>query len=143
MKPFKLQSVLNYRQTLCNIAQQELCKILETQTHLQNKLQQTQEELDTLHKDIEKKQQDGITIDELMLYENRCSHKSEAIQNIENELTRVRQAITAERRSVCETDRDKKLLKKLKEKHISSQNLMMNKKENSELDEIAIQAHGR
>ena len=143
MKPFKLQSVLNYRQTLCNIAQQELCKILETQTHLQNKLQQTQEELDTLHKDIEKKQQDGITIDELMLYENRCSHKVEAIQNLENELTRVRQAITAERRSVCETDRDKKLLKKLKEKHISSQNLMMNKKENSELDEIAIQAHGR
>jgi flagellar export protein FliJ len=143
MKPFKLQSVLNYRQTLCNIAQQELCKSLEMETLLQANLQKVREELLTLYADLEKKQQDGITVDELMLYENRCSHTTEAVQNLEDELILVRQAIASKRQAVCETDRDKKLLKKLKEKHICSQNDIINKKEKSELDEIAIQAHGR
>ena len=143
MKPFKLQAVLDYRQTLSNIAQQDLCKTLEGEKGLTLKLKNERSELDKLYSDFARLQRDGITPHELLLYETRCRHKAEMLAELEATRDALRRKITAQRQALCEKDRDKKLLEKLKEKKTSAYNLMLHKKEVSELDEIAIQKHGR
>jgi len=143
MKPFKLQAVLDYRQTLSNIAQQDLCKTLEHEKGLTLKLKKERSELDKLYSDFARLQQDGITPHELLLYETRCSHQAGILAELEKKIGTLRRKIAAQRQALCETDRDKKLLEKLKEKQTYAYNLMLHRKEVSELDEIAIQKHGR
>jgi flagellar FliJ protein len=143
MKPFKLQAVLDYRQTLSKIAQQDLCKTLEGEKGLTLKLNKERSALDKLYSDFARLQRDGITPHELLLYETRCSHKAEMLVELEATRDALRRKITAQRQALCEKDRDKKLIEKLKEKQTSAYNLMLHKKEVSELDEIAIQKHGR
>ena len=143
MKPFKLQAVLDYRQTLSNIAQQDLCKTLEEEKGLILKLKKGRSELDKLYSDFARLQQDGITPHELLLYETRCSHKAGILAELEMKIGTLRRKIAAQRQALCETDRDKKVLEKLKEKQTYAYNLMLHRKEVSELDEIAIQKHGR
>jgi flagellar FliJ protein len=143
MKPFKLQTVLNYRQTICDMAHQELCKILEEEKELIAVIKKERQELNGLYAELHKKQQAGIPSHELILYEKSCSQKIEMIKQLENKLQEVRQAVMAQRQVVCETNREKKLLEKLKEKQMTTYKLMLQKKDNREMDEIAVQTHCR
>ena len=143
MKPFKLQTVLDYRQTLCNIAQQDLCRTLEEEKDLIARLDRERQDLDNLYADLAKRQQSGTTGLELVLYENCCAHKAESLGSLEKELGIIRRKVTAQRQALCETDRDKKLLERLKEKQMAAYNLELYRKEVSKQDEIAIQKHGR
>ena len=143
MKPFKLQAVLDYRQTLSNVAQQKLCKTLEEEKGLIQKLKEERSKLDKLYDDFAQLQQDGITPHELLLYETRCSHKAGVLAKLEKELETLRGKIRAQRQALCETDRDKKLLEKLKQKQKYAYNLTLQRAEVAEQDEIAIQKHGR
>jgi flagellar FliJ protein len=143
MKPFKLQTVLDYRQTICDMAHQELCKILEQENKLIAIIKKERQELNGLYAELQEKQQAGIPSHELILYENSCSQKIEMIKQLEKKLQEVRQAVMAQRQIVCETDREKKLLEKLKEKQMTTYKLLLQKKENREMDEIAVQTHSR
>ena len=143
MKPFKLQTVLDYRQTLFNIAQQDLCRTLEEEKDLIARLDRERQDLDSLYADLAKRQQSGTTALELALYENCCAHKEESLGSLEKELGIIRRKVTAQRQALCETDRDKKLLERLKEKQMAAYNLELYRKEVSKQDEIAIQKHGR
>ena len=53
----KLQTVLDYRQTLCNIAQQDLCRTLEEEKDLIARLDRERQDLDNLYADLAKRQQ--------------------------------------------------------------------------------------
>jgi flagellar export protein FliJ len=65
------------------------------------------------------------------------------IKQLKKKLQEDRQAVMAQRQIVCETDREKKLLEKLKEKQMITYKLLLQKKENREMDEIAVQTHSR
>ena len=143
MKPFKLQAVLDYRQTLSNIAQQELYRTREEEKELIAKLREERQELDNLYADFAERQQSGITANELVLYENRCVHKAESLELLEKKLGTIRRKVTAQRLALCEADRDKKLLERFKEKQMDAYNLMLHRREVSKQDEIVIQKHGR
>jgi len=143
MKPFKLQAVLDYRQTLTNAAQQELCRTRETEKELIAKLKKKRQELDNLYADFAERQQAGITAHELVLYEKRRAHQAESLEYLENKLGTIRRRVAAQRQTLCETDRDKKLLERFKEKQMDAYNLMLHRRDVSQQDEITIQKHGR
>jgi len=143
MKPFKLQAVLDYRQTLSNIAQQELCRTREEEKELIAKFKKKRQELDNLYADFAERQLAGITAHELILYENRCAHQAESLEFLEKKISTIRRRVAAQRQTLCETDRDKKLLERFKEKQMEACNLMLHRREVSQQDEINIQKHGR
>jgi flagellar FliJ protein len=143
MKPFKLQAVLDYRQTLSNIAQQELCRTRDEEKGLIALLKRERQELDNLYADFAQRQLAGITGHELVLYENRYAHKAKSIESLEKKLCTIRKKIAEQRQILCATDRDKKLLEQLKEKQMNAYNRMLRRKEISQQDEIAIQKYGR
>ena len=143
MKPFKLQAVLDYRQTLSNIAQQELYRTREEEKELIAKLGKERRELDNLYADFAERQQSGLTANELVLYEKSCVHKAESLELLEKKLGTIRRKVTAQRQTLREADRDKKLLERFKEKQMDAYNLMLHRREVSKQDEISIQKHGR
>lgn len=143
MNPFKLQSVLDYRHSLCNVAQQELCETIKAENSLLTILNKERLALDNLYAELDAKQKNGIKPHELAMYECQCQHKTGTLKNLEQKLFSIRKTILVQRQNVCEADRDKKLLVKLKEKQTAAFTLSMRRKENSTLDEIAIQRHGR
>lgn len=142
-KPFKLQSVLDYRTLLRNIAQQELYKSREAEAGLANALLQAQEELARLHQDLESRQHTGISVQELILYENHCDHKMQAIDRLEQELQQIREKITQQRLALTRANSHKKLLEKLKRKQLAIHEQKLRKKETSEADETAVCNHNR
>ena len=116
MKPFKLQSVLDYRQLLKNIAHQELSTLLSIEKELISTVNIERNELDRLYGDQEERQRNGITPHELSIYENRFSHKAECLSQLEEKLEKTRREIERRRQTLYEASRDKKVLDKLKEK---------------------------
>jgi len=143
MKPFNLQAVLDYRQTLSKVAQQELCRTREAEEELIAKLKEKRQELDNLYADFAERQKAGITAHELVLYEKRRAHQAESLEYIENKLGTIRRRVAAQRQTLCETDCDKKLLERFKEKQMNAYNLMLHRRDVSQQDEITIQKHGR
>lgn len=143
MKSFKLQSVLEYRELVKDLAQQELSKTLQKEAVLIDDINQTKEELDNLYKDLKNRQHHGITPHELLLFENHCSYKERVIKSLKEKLVNIRNKITEQRQALCAADRDRKLLENLKKKQADEYTRLLQKKETNETDEIAVQIHGR
>jgi flagellar protein FliJ len=143
MKPFKLQSVLDYRQLLENRAQEKHAEILKREAGLIADIHKEQEELKLLYADLEERQQTGITSHELLLYEKRISHKTEKLTGHREGLEEVREELVASRQALCEASREKKLLEKLKENQEQEHRRELRRREAAVLDEISVQFHKR
>ncbi len=143
MKPFKLQSVLDYRKLLKNIAHQELSTVISLEKEILFAINSELSELDQLYDDLEERQKIGITPHELSIYENRLSHKSDHISLLKEELEKTRQEIEKRRQTLYEASKDKKVLDTLKEKHITDQEQQYRKKETIATDEVALRIHKR
>ncbi len=62
---FKLQTVLDHRQRLENLAQQKLADALRREAALQQKIVAQQADLRRLQQELTSRQQSGISVDEL------------------------------------------------------------------------------
>jgi flagellar FliJ protein len=143
MKRFKLQSVLDYRQILENQAQQRLAESLDAEAALIVAIEAEEKELQNLYVDLAKRQQEGISLHDLTLYENRISHKIEQLALYADQLAELRQEIERRRHALKEACQEKKLMEKLKEKHEEAEMLQLRRQENALLDEVAVLFHGR
>ena len=143
MKRFKLQTVLNYRQILENQAQQRLAESLDAEGALIAAVASEERELQTLHAELAQRQQEGITLRDLVLYRNRIGHKIEELARFTDRLAELRGEIERRRQSLKEACQEKKLMEKLKEKHEEGEMLRLRRQENALLDELAVLFHGR
>jgi flagellar protein FliJ len=136
---FKLQPVLNYRQTLEDEACQRLAQAIEREAPLQRQLVDSRERLHYLCGELDDRQRTGIAVAELMLHKARIHGVGERIKERERELERLQREIAEYRQALCAASRDKKLLEKLKEKVVEEQRQFQNRQETILLDEIALQ----
>lgn len=143
MKHFKLQTILDYRKLRKDLIRQELCCSVQRETALIADIRKEQEELDNLCRDLNIRRRAGITPHELSMYENRCSYMAELVGNMKKNLEVVQNEIADQRETLCKADRDAKLLEKLKEKQISENKRLLQKKETTETDDIAVRNHKR
>lgn len=138
-KKFKLQPVLNYRQTLENEACQRLAQGLEREENLQWQLTENRARITTLCRDLDERQCTGIAVDELMLHTAHIEGEKERSKKLEQELARLQREIVEHRQALCTASRDKKLLEKLKEKIGEEERQFQDRQEMILLDEIALQ----
>ncbi|BCA79110.1 flagellar export protein FliJ [Desulfuromonas sp. AOP6] len=143
MKTFKLESVLNYRRILENQAQQKLAEAFEREAALIAEINREEEELRRLYSEREKCQQVGMTVHEMQLYENRISHQVQQLAALVDAVEHCREAIAACREKLCEASREKKLMEKIKEKHLQEQHRVLNRLEAKNLDELAVIFHSK
>lgn len=136
---FKLQSVLDYRKILEDQARQELSAALARETAARQRTEQEESALVALQEDLAQKQVLGISVEELLLYEENIHHRTGRLSDCREELAELSQESETRRAALCHASREKKLLERLREKKVAEHRQWLHRQETNLLDEIAIQ----
>lgn len=139
---FKLQSVLNYRQSLEDQAQQVLAESLQQQNELSAQIEVQQLELRQQDLLLKKQQQDGMTIAEIELYETRIIYCQQRCAELHRQKIELQELIEHQRQQLLEAARERQIMEKLKEKQQTEFRRDLERKERAELDEISLRIRG-
>ncbi|MCK4502679.1 MAG: flagellar export protein FliJ [Desulfuromonadales bacterium] len=139
---FKLQSVLNYRQSLEDQAQQVLTASLHRQQQLLEQRQQQQQKLQQSDSELKQRQQEGLTVAEIDLYEGQIYHCRRIIEQLQQQLEQLAPQIEAERKMLLHAARERQVMEKLKEKQDAEYRQELSRKERVMLDEISLRNKG-
>ncbi len=141
-KKFKLQSVLNYRQSLEDQAQQQLAASLQRKGALAVELQRQRDTLQQHDAELKERQQDGLTVAEIELFETQIQHCRRLIKHLQEQLQRLERQIVGEREELLNAARDKQVMEKLKDKQEAEYRKELSRKEREILDEISLRNKG-
>ena len=139
---FKLQSVLNYRQSLENQAQQILAASLQRQSDLKAKFQEQKQRLQRHDRELKIRQVDGLTVAEIDLYESQIQHCRRLIEDILSQQQQLDQQIIFERNELLNAARERQVMEKLKDKQEAEYQQELSRKERAMLDEISLRNKG-
>ncbi|MCF6265601.1 MAG: flagellar export protein FliJ [Desulfuromusa sp.] len=139
---FKLQSVLNYRQLLEDQAQQVLTASLQKQGKLEAKLQQQRQKLQQNDSELKQRQEEGLTVAEIYLYESQIQHCQRLIGDLQDRLKQLEQQIISERKGLLHAARERQVMAKLKDKQEAEYRQELSRKERVVLDEISLRNKG-
>ena len=140
---FKLQSVLNYRQSLEDQAQQLLAASLQKQSDLKTQLQEQKQKLQRHDRELKIRQVDGLTVAEIELYESQIQHRRHLIEDILIQQQRLDQQIEIKRKELLHAARERQVLEKLKDKQEADYRQELSRKERAMLDEISLRNKGQ
>jgi len=143
MKPFGLQTVLDYRKRLEDAAQHKLVEARNVYVQIQKRFQTEERKLRDTLAERQRKEEEGISITELIRYEDH-------VERLERNLVAIRKTLQEKEHLVREAQahlmkkaQEKQILEKLKESQNNAWRRYLDKKEALMLDEIAIIRHGR
>jgi flagellar protein FliJ len=143
MKPFTLSTVLKYRQQLEDTA---VIKLMEAQQEMESKLDlltSIENEYHTLLHSYSKIREKGMSIADLLWYENRLVWLKDKKIAFSREADLAKEKVERKRQIVISRSRDKKALEQLKTHQDKAWQQHIEKKETAYLDEISVIAHLR
>lgn len=143
MKPFTMESVLNYRKQLEDIAQQKLSVEQNKEKKLLQKKESVNAELKNLYGTLESLHAEGITVQMLLLYEMRINVVREQLSLLHDELSVLKTQVNKRRKELLKASQDKRILEKLKKQQNLAYKKYMDKKEATMLDETAVLFYDR
>ena len=141
VKPFTLDVVLNYRKRLEDIARQRFVEAKRIRETIREKLMSEKETFGALCAESEQLQAEGITVAELIRYEERISYLKKSIRAISKTLAEKEEIVAAEQKNLATRSKDRQVMERLKEQQNSDWGEYLNKKEATMLDEIAVIRH--
>ncbi len=141
MKPFQLDTVLNHRKRLEDIAANRLFEAGRQKDLIQQKLHEENGNLTALIEITEELQSKTIPILDLINYENQIDFLKNNILAIKKKLREKTENMQKERKNLIQRSKDRQILENLKEQQNRSWRQYLDKKEASMLDEIAIVRH--
>lgn len=141
-KKFKLQTVLNYRQSLEDQAQQVLATSLQRKKELEAELQRQQKKLQQHDSELQQRQREGLTVAEIELFETPIQHCRCMMKQLRQQLDGLERQIISEREELLNAARDKQVMEKLKDKQEAEYRQELNRKEREILDEISLRSKG-
>jgi flagellar FliJ protein len=141
-KQFKLQSVLNYRTTLEEQAQQALALSQQHHQELTAAVTAQQQELNEQDQVLKQRQEQGLTIAEIDIYESRINHCRNRSAQLQRQLEILEQKIAKQRETLLKAARDRQVMDKLKERQEAEFRREQERKERIQLDEISLRNKG-
>lgn len=138
MKPFELQSILNFRRILEDRAKQKLFQVKEKVAYIEEEKDHQENLIQQLSKELELKKQQGISAQEIIFYQNHIKIKQNQIGQLELDLKEAHQEVLEKEKALLEASRDKKLFEKLKETQNERYEQHLQCEETKELDELAV-----
>jgi len=139
---FKLQAVLKYRKTLEEQAQQRMAEVLSAESGLKQKQGETNAHLESLSVQLLQKQQQGLSILELRLYEDQIDHYRQQAELLLKQLAELTELLNESRQQLLIAARERKIIEKLKEKQLADYLRKLDRKERIMLDEISLRQKG-
>lgn len=142
MKPFRLESVLEYRKQIENKAQKSLLMCLEQKHLLILKKEEEQQKLQKLYDSFQGAQHKGVLITEINLYVECIGCKKNQLQDIRQQLDKLDQKIKQKQKKLVHARQEKKVLEILKKNREKIEKEKHKHMENVFLDELAIRYFG-
>jgi flagellar FliJ protein len=143
MKPFSLDSVLNYRVQLEKIAKNRLFEAEKKRAEALVRLQKEETIFRTLISDLAERQSQGMDVDEMIRYEERITLVKSEVNTLRTTLAEREKAVLRERENTIHKSKERKVMEKLKERQNDAWQQYLDKKEAALLDEIAVIFHER
>lgn len=143
MKPFALHAVLKYRRQLEDAAQKRLFQAQEAEAKLKEALLRVEEELAELYTGLQRENEQGITVDRLVLFNDRIDLVKEQTARRKTELEKQQVQVAQKRQQLIKASKDRKIIEKLEEQQNAAYKQYIEKKEAGMLDEIAVLSHER
>ncbi len=141
MKPFSLDTVLNFRKRRMDEAARRLTKATQTRDAVALKLQEKENVYKKLLREIDDKRQQGITIELLIMYEDQALFLKKETLAISKTLEEKEQIVINEKNNLIFCAREHKIMSQLKEKQNNAWRQYLKKEETRQLDEIAVIRH--
>ncbi|MCF6178992.1 MAG: flagellar export protein FliJ [Geopsychrobacter sp.] len=139
---FKLQAVLKYRKTLEEQAQQRLAELLSVETQIRQQYGAAQLDYERLAQRLQEKQQVGLSVLEIQLYEDQIFHHRQQREQLEQQLKDVTVLLNERRQELLVAARETKIIEKLKQKQLAEYLRKLDRKERIMLDEISLRQKG-
>ena len=137
MKPFNLDTVLDHRKRLEDIATHRLVEAKLQQKRVEQKLDEGNKHLTALIKKTALLQNEPISILDLINYENRILYLKKNIDAVKKKLHEKTETTLKEQQNLIEKSKDRQIMANLKEQQNRTWRNYLNKKEVAMLDEIA------
>jgi len=141
MKPFQLDTVLDHRKRLEDIAANRLFEAGRQKDLIQQKLDEENRNLASLIEKTEELQGKTIPILDLISYEDQIAYLKKNIFAIKKKLQEKTENRLKERQNLIQKSKDRQILESLKEQQNRSWKQYLDKKEVSMLDEIVTVRH--
>ncbi|MCP4343725.1 MAG: flagellar export protein FliJ [Desulfobulbaceae bacterium] len=141
MKPFTLQTVLDYRKRLEDIAQHRLIEAKNVEEIIKKKLNDEINALELFINETEALQAQGIGITELIRYEERISAQKHNLLAIKKNLSEKSELVLKEQQHLLLRSKERQIMERLKETQNLAWKGYLDKKEAAMLDEIATTRH--
>jgi flagellar FliJ protein len=141
MKPFSLQTVLDYRKRLEDIAQHRFTEAKKTRASIEKKLGDEINALTEFIKETEKLQTVGIGITELIRHEEKITAQKNNITAIKKHLKERSELVHKEQQNLIHRCKERRIMEQLKETQNKARQVFLNKKEAAMLDELATSRH--
>ena len=140
-KPFGLDTVLEYRRRLEDLAQQRLFQARKDRDTIASRLEEERQTQADLQDETERKQAEGIDITDLIFRGERLLRLDEIIQAIEKKLKEKEEVVHEIQADLLKKSKERQIMEKLKEQQNRNWRLYLDKKEAAQLDEIAVIRH--
>ena len=141
MKPFNLDTVLDYRKRLEDIAIHRLAEAKRQEKIIQQKLDEDNRHLAALIKETAQLQNEAISILDLINFENRILFLKKNIHSVKTKLQEKPKNRNRMQENLVEKSRNRQILASLKDQQNRSWKKHLDKKEVAMLDEIATIRH--
>jgi flagellar FliJ protein len=141
MKPFALQSVLDYRRRLEELALYRFTDAKKIHEAVEQKLSLERHSLKQAIDELDSLQRKGIGINELIRHEQRITAQQHNVQSIKKNLTEKKHLVQQEQHKLLVCSRERQIMEQLKETQNTAWQAYLNKKEAAMLDEIATTRH--
>ncbi|HEY3308097.1 MAG TPA: flagellar export protein FliJ [Desulfuromonadaceae bacterium] len=138
-KRFEMEQVLRYRTEVERIRKLEFMAAKQAHEHACDRLRKEEELIDSLSKEFSDCQGALNNIEDLRLYADFFVHKREEIKDRREHIHRLDGVMNESRETLLDATKDKKVLESLKDKKAKEFRLAMSRKEQSFMDEIAVQ----
>jgi flagellar protein FliJ len=142
-KPFTLDTVLNYRKRLEDVAKNRFFEAKKIHAIIREKLVSEKNILSSVILECEELQINGVEITKLILFEEKISTSQKNILAIEKNIQEKAKLVDQEKANLLMRSREYQVMERLKVEQNDSWRQYLDKKEAAMLDEVAIMRHGK
>jgi flagellar FliJ protein len=143
MYRFRLEPLLKHRKLIEEQLQKEVAVLLKSHATETQKLQNTRNHRDKFLAELQKIQNEGTSVSNIILYVRFIDQLSKAIAKQEKIVLEVLKKFEHKHQDLVEATKKRKILEKLKEKTLRAYKQTMQKKEQDFLNEVGINRYSR
>ena len=142
-KPFTLDTVLNYRKRLEDVAKNRFFEAKKIHTIIQEKFICEKDNLSAVILECDELQANGVEITKLILFEDKISTSQKNIRAIKKNVQEKFKLVEQEKTNLLQRSREYQVMERLKVEQNASWRQYLDKKEAAMLDEVAVMRHGK